>query len=245
MEPGATASHFVRTQTQKGDIVLLRQSLRLFTGSCALLAISAACGDRAEETPPPPPPAATPSPPPPAAFVDPAAPETYRVQFETSKGNFVVEVTRSLSPLGADRFKTLVDSGYFNEARFFRVVPGFIVQFGMHADPAVNDRWRERRIMDEPVKMSNTRATLVYAKPGAPNARSNQYFINLGDNTQSLDPQGFSPIGKVVSGMNVVDAIHKDYGEQPNQELIGLQGNAYLKANFPKLDYIRSARIIQ
>jgi cyclophilin family peptidyl-prolyl cis-trans isomerase len=168
------------------------------------------------------------------------------VEFETSKGNFVVEATRSLSPLGADRFHTLVDSGYFDEARFFRVLPGFIVQFGMHADPAVYERWRTRTFMDEPVKVSNTRGTIVYAKPPQPaNSRSTQFFINLGDNTGSLDPQGFSPFGQVVEGMEVVDKIFSGYGEEPNQGMIGTEGNAYLKKNFPKLDYIKSAKIIQ
>ena len=216
-------------------------SVKVLAGSLCLCALVTAC-EKKEEAPPPPPAAAPASPPP--GFVDPVAPESFRVQFETSKGNFIVAVTRSLSPLGADRLKTLVDSGYFNEARFFRVVPGFIVQFGMHADPAVNSRWRTRTLMDEPVKTPNVRGTLVYAKPGMPNARSNQYFINLGDNTGSLDPQGFSPVGKVVEGMKVVDAINKDYGEQPDQNQIGQQGNAYLKANFPKLDYIKSAKIL-
>jgi cyclophilin family peptidyl-prolyl cis-trans isomerase len=157
-----------------------------------------------------------------------------------------VEATRSLSPLGADRFHTLVDSGYFDEARFFRVLPGFIVQFGMHADPAVYERWRTRTFMDEPVKVSNTRGTIVYAKPPQPaNSRSTQFFINLGDNTGSLDPQGFSPFGQVVEGMEVVDKIFSGYGEEPNQGMIGTEGNAYLKKNFPKLDYIKSAKIIQ
>ena len=222
---------------------MLRQNtLKLFAGTLSLLALATAC-EKKEEAPPPPP-AAAPTPPPPAKFVDATAPESYRVQFETTKGNFVVEVTRSLSPLGADRLKTLVDSAFFDEARFFRVVPGFIVQFGMNSDPAVNERWRARNFDDEPVKTSNVRGTLVYAKPPMPNARSTQFFINLGDNTQSLDPQGFSPVGKVVSGMSVVDAIYREYGENPNQAIIGTEGNAYLKTNFPKLDYIKSAKII-
>jgi cyclophilin family peptidyl-prolyl cis-trans isomerase len=214
-------------------------SRRFVAAAVPCIALLTAC-EKKEEAPPPP--AAAPAPPPP--YVDPVAPETFRVQFETTKGNFIVAVTRSLSPLGADRLKTLVDSGYFNEARFFRVVPGFIIQFGMHADPEVNTRWRTRPFADEPVKTPNVRGTLVYAKPPIPNARSNQFFVNLGDNTQSLDPQGFSPVGKVVEGMKVVDALYQEYGEQPNQELIGQQGNAYLTANFPKLDYIKSAKIL-
>lgn len=235
--------HFVATTIRTRNIVLRKNTLTLLAGPLSLLVLATAC-EKKEEAPPPPP-AAAPTPPPPPAFVDAVAPESYRVQFETSKGNFVVEVTRSLSPLGADRLKTLVDSAFFDEARFFRVMPGFIVQFGMHADPAVNERWRTRNFLDEPVKTPNVRGTLVYAKPGMPNARSTQYFINLGDNTQSLDPQGFSPVGKVVSGMKVVDAIYSGYAETPEQAAIGTQGNAYLKANFPKLDYIKSAKIVK
>ncbi len=206
--------------------------------------LAAACEKAPPPPPPPPPPAAAPAAPP--HWTDPAAPESFRVKFETTKGSFVVEVTRSLSPIGADHFKTLVDSGYFNDARFFRVVPGFIVQFGMNADPAVNARWRDRMLLDEPVKTPNARGTVVYAKPSQPaNARSTQLFINLGDNSQSLDPQGFSPFGKVVEGMKVVDAIYKEYEQRPEQALIGEQGNAYLKKEFPKLDYIKSAKIVQ
>jgi cyclophilin family peptidyl-prolyl cis-trans isomerase len=224
----------------QGAQVVRTYSRRFAVAVLSLVAV-AACENKEEAAPPP---AETPAAPP-AAFVDPQAPENFRVQFETSRGNFVVEVTRSLSPLGADRLKTLVDSGFFNEARFFRVVPGFIVQFAMNADPAVTNRWRTRTFLDEPVKTPNARGTLVYAKPTLPaNARSTQFFINLGDNSGSLDPQGFSPIGKVVEGMKVVDAIYKDYGEQPSQALIGEQGNTYLTANFPKLDYIKSAKIL-
>jgi cyclophilin family peptidyl-prolyl cis-trans isomerase len=211
----------------------------LFAGSLFLLVFAAAC-DRADKTPPPATPPATPAPPP-----APPAGEKYRAEFETSKGKFVVEVTPSLSPLGAERFRTLIDSGYFTDVRFFRVMPGFIVQFGMHGDPAVNERWQQRKLMDEPVRVRNTRGTVVYAKPGMPNSRSNQYFINLGDNSASLDPQGFSPIGQVVEGMDVVDAIYSGYGEQPQQELITTDGNKYLKQAFPKLDYIKSAKIVQ
>lgn len=210
---------------------------------CVAAMSALALGCEKAPPPPPPPPPAPPAPAP--KWTDPAAPESYRVKFETTKGSFVVEVTRSLSPAGADHFKTLIDSGYFNEARFFRVMPGFIVQFGMNADSAVNARWRTRTLMDEPVKTGNVRGTVVYAKPGFPNSRSTQLFVNLGDNSQSLDPQGFSPFGKVVEGMKVVDAIYSGYEQRPDQELIGAQGNAYLKKEFPKLDYIKSAKIVQ
>jgi peptidyl-prolyl cis-trans isomerase A (cyclophilin A) len=218
-----------------------RLSLSLLAGSLSLLAFAGAC-DRADKAPPPPATPATP-PPPPA----PPAAEKFRAEFETSKGNFVVEVTPSLSPLGAERFRTLIDSGYFKDVRFFRVLPGFVVQFGMHGDPEVNERWQSRKLMDEPVRVSNTRGTIVYAKPTMPNARSNQYFINLGDNSASLDPQGFSPFGQVVEGMDVVEKLYSGYQGAPsdNQPLIAADGNKYLKKAYPKLDYIKNVKIIQ
>jgi cyclophilin family peptidyl-prolyl cis-trans isomerase len=181
--------------------------------------------------------------PPPAPPAPVQAPDTFRVRLETSKGNVVVEVVRNLSPLGADRFYELVQSGYFAEARFFRVMPGFIAQFGMHADPAVNARWENRMIADEPVQTTNARGTIVFAKTPLPNTRSNQFFINLADNP-SLDDMGFSPFGRVVEGMAAVDAIFSGYGERPDQGSISAQGNAYLNAQFPKLDFIRSATVI-
>jgi peptidyl-prolyl cis-trans isomerase A (cyclophilin A) len=180
-------------------------------------------------------------------FADPAkltekAPDTFQAQFETTKGKFTVEVTRSLAPNGADRFYNLVKSGYFADAGFFRVVPGFMVQFGIHGDPAVSAKWRAANISDDPVKGSNTRGTVTFATAG-PNTRTTQLFINFGDNT-FLDGQGFSPFGKVTSGMDVVDKINAEYRETPNQGSIQMQGNAYLKQGFPNLDYIKSASIV-
>lgn len=171
------------------------------------------------------------------------APETFSVQFDTTKGNFTVEITRSLAPNGADRFYNLVKSGYFKNIGFFRVVPNFMVQFGIHGDPAVSAKWREANIQDDPVKGSNTRGTITFATAG-PNTRTTQLFINFGNNT-FLDNQGFSPFGKVTSGMDVVDKINAEYGENPNQGQIQMEGNAYLKKGFPNLDYIKSASIIQ
>lgn len=211
-----------------------RISLRVVAATIALFAFAGAC-DKKEETPPP------------AAAPVPAAPAPkFKVQFETSKGNFVVEVDPALAPIGAERFRTLVDSGYFTDVRFFRVLEGFVAQFGMHGDPAVNERWRTKTLMDEPVKASNTRGTIVYAKPGMPNARSNQFFINLADNSGSLDPQGFSPFGQVVEGMDVVDKLYAEYGSAAGdaQGQIAAEGNVFLKKEFPKLDYIKSATII-
>ncbi len=199
----------------------------LVLAACIALA---ACGTR-EKTPPPATNAA-------AA----AAPDSFRVQFQTSRGPFTVDVTRSLAPRGADRFYHLVTIGYFKDIRFFRVVPGFVVQFGMNGDPAVNARWAKDTILDDPVKETNARGTLVFASRG-PNTRSNQLFINLADNAR-LDTQGFAPFGKVVDGMNVVDSIYSGYRQTPNQDAISAQGNTYLERNFPKLDYIESAKIV-
>ena len=177
-----------------------------------------------------------------AAAVATVAPDSFQVEFQTSKGPFTVEVNRALSPHGADRFYQLVTSGYFTDVRFFRVVPNFVAQFGMSGDPAVNAKWSKDTIPDEPVKESNARGTLVFAKAG-PNSRSNQFFINLVDNTR-LDAMGFPPFGHVVSGMSVVDSLYSGYGEQPDQSMIGAEGNKYLERAFPKLDYIKSAKVV-
>jgi peptidyl-prolyl cis-trans isomerase A (cyclophilin A) len=174
------------------------------------------------------------------------APAVFKANFETTAGDFVVEVHREWSPNGADRFYNLVKNGYFNDVRFFRVIPNFMVQFGMHGDPAVNSAWQAARIPDDPVKQSNKRGYITFAKPGAPNARTTQVFINFGDNT-NLDAQGFAPFGRVTSGMNVVDKINAQYGAKPgdDQGNIAAGGNAYLNKTYPKLDYIKSATIAQ
>ena len=187
-------------------------------------------------------------------FADPAkltakAPETFKAQFDTTKGKFTIEVTRSLAPNGADRFYNLVRSGYFTDVAFFRVVPGFMCQFGIHGDPNVSAKWREAVIPDDPVKGSNSRGTITFAM-GGPNTRTTQLFINFADNTR-LDSLGFPPFGKVVEGMGVVDKINGEYGDMPQQggsgpnpAIIAMEGNAYLKKDFPNLDYIKSATIV-
>ena len=176
------------------------------------------------------------------------APETFQAQFDTTKGKFTIEVTRSLSPNGADRFYNLVRSGYFTDIAFFRVIHGFMCQFGVHGDPAVAAKWREASLTDDPVKGSNTRGTISFATAG-PNTRTTQLFINFGNNG-NLDSMGFSPFGKVIEGMDVVDKINGEYGEGaprgrgPHQGRLQAEGNAYLRKDFPNLDYIKSATIL-
>jgi peptidyl-prolyl cis-trans isomerase A (cyclophilin A) len=177
------------------------------------------------------------------ASADQKAPAVYRVDFDTSRGPFVVEVTRELAPNGADHFYSLVKAKYFDGARFYRVVPGFMVQFGSAADPKVSAAW-DKSIPDDPVKISNVRGTVSFAATSQPDSRSTHIFINFGDNGR-LDGMGFAPFGKVVSGMENVDQIYSGDGERPDQEQMKAEGNAYLQREFPNLDYIKTARIEQ
>lgn len=169
------------------------------------------------------------------------APEQYEVTFKTTTGDFVVQVTRAWAPLGADRFYNLVKHGYFTDAAFFRVVPGFVVQFGLSANPAINKVWEKAAIKDDPVTQSNHLGYITFATAGA-NTRTTQLFISLADNTR-LDSMGFAPFGQVTSGMDVVQKIYSGYGESPDQAAITAEGKAYLDKNFPKLDHIVSATI--
>jgi len=178
---------------------------------------------------------------PPAKQEDPAV---YRVKFETSKGPFVVEVHRDWAPNGADRFYDLVQQKFYDDNRFFRIVKGFIVQFGLNGDPTVSAQWQTKTIPDDPVKQSNTPGMLSFAMAG-PGTRTTQIFINLGNNTQSLDPQGFAPFGRVIDGMSVVAQFNAEYAEAPDQGKIQALGNDYLKQTFPNLDFIKTARIEQ
>ena len=170
------------------------------------------------------------------------APDSFRVVFETSRGTFDVDVIRAWAPKGADRFYDLVQSQFFDGAKFFRVVPGFVVQFGLNGDPKRNQRWLDERIADDSVSHSNVRGTLTFATEGK-NTRANQVFINFADNSR-LDRMGFSPIGRVVGeGMAVVDSLYSGYDEAPDQHMIQTLGNSYLERMFPKLDYIKTARV--
>ena len=170
------------------------------------------------------------------------APEKYQVSFDTSKGEFIVDVTRSWSPNGADRFYNFVKNGGYDNCRFFRVVKNFMVQFGINGNPKISAAWRAANIPDDKPKQSNVRGYLTFATAG-PNTRTTQVFINFKDNT-FLDSQGFTPFGKVSKGMDIVDAINNEYGEKPDQGQIQMQGNAYLQKAFPNLDYIKTATIV-
>ena len=178
------------------------------------------------------------------------APESFQVRFETTKGDFVVDVTRDWAPNGADRFYNLVKNGYYDGVYFYRVISGFMAQFGMHGEPQVQVRWSRATIGDDPVARSNARGMVTYAK-GGPNSRTTQLFINFGDNSR-LDADGFAPIGMVSEGMDVVDQIHSGYGELldfggagPRAYNISSQGNGYLAESFPDLDHIVAATLVE
>jgi peptidyl-prolyl cis-trans isomerase A (cyclophilin A) len=177
------------------------------------------------------------------------APETFKAKFSTTKGDFVVEVTRAWAPNGADRFYNLVKLGWYDGARFYRAVEGFMVQFGINPDPSANGAWARASIPDDPVVKSNTRSYVTFAMAG-PNSRSDQIFINYVDRNKRLDAMGFAPFGQVVEGMEVVDSLYKGYGETgsrgkgPDPSRAAREGEAYLAKEFPQLDKITSAKIL-
>jgi peptidyl-prolyl cis-trans isomerase A (cyclophilin A) len=176
-----------------------------------------------------------------------AMPDVYRVKFETSKGDFVVEARRAWAPRGTARFYELVRIRYFDQDRFFRVLPGFIAQFGIHPDPAVHSTWRQLVIPDDPPQEKNLRGTVAFAQSG-PNTRATEVFINLKDNPE-LDDEGFTPFGQVVDGMENVEMLYSGYGELgpkgrgPDAGRAESEGNEYIVPRFPKLDYIKRARL--
>jgi peptidyl-prolyl cis-trans isomerase A (cyclophilin A) len=177
------------------------------------------------------------------------APDVFQARFTTSNGAFVIEVHRDWAPNGADRFYNLVKMGFFDDSRFFRAISGFMVQFGIPGDPQVAAKWRDSNIQDDPAKQSNLRGTISFAQAGSPNSRTTQVFISYRDNSQ-LDASNFAPFGKVIDGMDTVSTLYKGYGEGapggtgPSQDRIQGEGNAYLDAEFPKLDRIVSAQIV-
>ncbi len=177
------------------------------------------------------------------------APDTFVVRLSTTRGAVDVQVIRAWSPRGADRLYFLVRSGFYNGSRFFRVLPGFVAQFGASGDPRVTKVWDARRIADDPVKQSNVRGTVAFATEG-PNTRTVQLFISTGNNAR-LDRLGFTPIGRVTNGMRAVDSLYSAYGEGPpqgkgpDQDRIAAEGNPYLERSFPKLDYVKVAEIVR
>jgi peptidyl-prolyl cis-trans isomerase A (cyclophilin A) len=183
----------------------------------------------------------------PASFTE-KAPETYKAKFDTSQGAFTIDVHRAWAPLGADRFYNLVKNGFYDDCRFFRVLDGFMAQIGMNGNPAIQSAWAAANFQDDPVKQSNKRGFVTFAKSSLPNSRSTQFFINYRDNG-NLDRMAFAPFGEVTSGMEVVDKLYSGYGEGapggkgPEQGKILAQGNAYLTKDFPKLDYVKKATI--
>jgi len=194
-------------------------------------------------------PAAAPASPFNRALLEPAkltekAPDAFDVRVTTSKGDFVIRVTRAWSPFGADRFFNLVKHGYFDGCSLFRVVPGFVVQFGISGYPPVAAAWARATIPDDPVKASNKRGFVTYAKSQAPNTRTTQIFINLGDNSR-LDATGFAPFGEVIEGMEVVEMLYSGYAEATTsrQGEIAQGGKEWLEKNFPNLDSIKKAAI--
>jgi peptidyl-prolyl cis-trans isomerase A (cyclophilin A) len=179
-----------------------------------------------------------------AQVTDEQAPAAFRARFETSQGPFVIEVHREWAPIGADRFFTLVKRGFYDDVRFFRVLNGFMAQFGLNGDPKVQAEYASANLIDEPATHSNLRGFVTFAKESTPNTRYTMVFINYKDNSY-LDADGFAPFGQVVSGMEVVDKMFNGYGRQnvPDQRRIKSEGNAYLAAEYPKLDFIKTARI--
>jgi peptidyl-prolyl cis-trans isomerase A (cyclophilin A) len=170
------------------------------------------------------------------------APDSFRVAFTTSRGTFVVQANRGWAPRGVDRFYQLVGEGFFDENRFYRVLPGFIAQFGANDDPKRNKGWEAIPLPDDSARQHNVRGTVSYAHLG-PGTRTHQLFVNLKDNP-NLDREGFAPIGRVVEGMPVADSLYAEYGEDPRYQLIATMGNKYLARMFPKLDYIVTARVV-
>jgi cyclophilin family peptidyl-prolyl cis-trans isomerase len=213
----------------------------------AVMSALAGCGAPEREAPAPssePSQASEPTSP----LLDPAqaqetAPDTFRARFETTKGKFTIEVVRDWAPRGADRFYNLVKLGFYDDVALFRIVEGFVAQFGINGDPAVSRAWGDARIPDDPVVQSNTRGMVTYAKTNAPHSRTTQLFINYADN-DNLDGYGFAPFGRVVEGMDVVDSFFAGYGENVDQGAAERRGNDYFRNERPKLDFIERATLV-
>ena len=180
---------------------------------------------------------------------DPAAPAEFKVKLDTTKGDIVLKITREWAPKGADRFHALVKAGYYDDCRFYRVLPKYIAQFGINGTPATAAKWKELPIDDDTVKQKNLRGRLTFAK-GGPNTRTTNLFFNLKDNA-ALDTLGFAPIGEIVEGLELADQLFSGYGDGapkgrgPNQKKITEEGNAWLQKDFKDLDYIKSAKVLE
>jgi len=203
----------------------------------ALVVGAAGCGGGSSSPPAPPNALLHPS------SLNKTAPATFKAKFTTTKGSFVVSVTRSWAPLGADRFYNLVYNHFYDDQPLFRVVPGFVVQWGISGTPAVANAWQNATIKDEPVTHSNVQGTITFAKTALPNSRTTQVFVNLVSNASLLDPQGFAPFGTITSGFSVFAHLYSGYGDGPNQGLMVQKGAPWVRANYPNLDWIKSARI--
>lgn len=179
----------------------------------------------------------------PAAFTE-TAPDVYGARFETTGGGFTVKVTRNWGPNGADRFYNLVKSGFYDNNRIFRVITGYIMQWGVHGDPKVSAAWNKAQIKADRAKMTNTRGRISFAQGAFASQRSTQVFINYGDNSKKLDADGYAAFGEVTQGMALMDQLYDKYGEGPDQKFIFAEGNAFLAKNFPQLDYIKTARLV-
>ena len=171
------------------------------------------------------------------------APETFKVKFTTTQGDVIIQVTRAWAPIGADRFYNLVRGKFFDDTAFFRVIPGFMAQFGISPNPKVTAAWSSQNLIDDPVKESNKRGFVTFAKTGDPNSRTTQMFINYGDNSR-LDAQGFAPFGEVIEGMDVVDKLYSGYGDNPDQGSLSQLGKPWVLKNMPKVDSIKIAVIV-
>ena len=182
-------------------------------------------------------------------LADEQAPDVFKVRFETTKGDILVEVHRSWAPIGVDRFYNLVKIGYYDNVAFFRVIKNFVAQFGISGEPETNQAWSESHLQDEEVRESNLRGFVSFAKSRNPNSRTTQIFINLADRNRFLDKIGFPPIGRVVDGLAVVDALHSGYGGPedggPRQETLRRQGNRYLRELYPNMDYVVKAGLVE
>ena len=170
------------------------------------------------------------------------APKSFKVKVTTTKGSFTLLCEKEWAPIGTDRFYNLIQQGFFKDVKFFRYVPGFVVQFGLAADPKISALWKDSNFKDDPVKQSNLEGYITFATSG-PNTRTTQLFISLADNKR-LDGMGFAPFGKVTEGMDVLKKLYSEYGETPDQGMIEKEGNKYLDKNFPKMDYIKEMKII-